>query len=193
MTGIETGLLIIAAVGLGFSALVGINISTSAPDRFKVLGNRIMHGFRSKSWKRHMYVSLSASRIPFLAICDFMSNSLILNKLKCSERGTQYITVSIYDNTFNWKIPETDSDVRPTDFNILIRIGGEYHGSATSFYIYYDDETEYKRFTECVLQPFAIKTESLKVSNKLQPDNKQLDEECGSQVKETDLLIEEDN
>jgi hypothetical protein len=199
MTGVEVAFIVIAGIGLIFSGVVGINISTSAPERFKMMENRAKHGFRSKVWKKNIYIALTSARIPFLAICDYLSHALRDQKLECSENGTQYVTVSVHENTFNWNIPETNCDVKLLDYNILIRIGGEYHGSAGSFYVYYDDANEYKRFSENVLQPFAMKVETMKqknITNQIpaiyKDQHRKIDEEIGSQFTETERLLDDD-
>lgn len=198
MTGVEVAFIVIAGIGLLFSGVVGINISTTAPERFKMMENRVKHGFRSKVWKKNIYIALTSARIPFLAICDYLSHALRDQKLEFSENGTQYVTVSVHENTFNWNIPETNCDVNLLDYNILIRIGGEYHGSAGSFYVYYDDIDEYKRFSENVLQPFAMKVEAMKqkfIINQnpgINNQHQKIDEEIGSQFTETERLLDED-
>ena len=166
MTGIELAIIAISAAGLLISMSIGINIGFSFPERSAAFGNRMNHSFRKKIWKKNKLITLSASKIPFAAVCEYISTCLRENTNSTADvnsSGEQYVTMNFYDVIFNFSIPETDSDIRLEAGKILIRVSGEQNGPANAFFIYYDDVNIYNTFTKKAIEPFIQKLETIKL------------------------------
>lgn len=155
MTGLEIGFISVSVIGLCVSLSIAGVINMSYPEKTQVFVNRLKHDRRSKKYKHNIYVGLSQAQIIFSAICDFLTKE---KGFTTNRNGYQYVQVTIYGVNYNFKIPETDTDIKVPIYDdfITINIKGEYAGTATGFQIYYDSKDTYDLFIGLHVKPFKM-------------------------------------
>ena len=157
MTGIEIGIICIAAVGLFLSGSIAVNVGTTLPERLSHFTSRTIHNYRKRKYKYYQLISLNVAPIPFASICNYLStaNQNGREDYKVDTNGKQYLSMAFFGHNYNFCIPETTTDIGINNIEVLIRVGGIAEGNCDHFYIYYDSKDEYDKVINYIIAPFA--------------------------------------